>query len=173
MSLNPTTKKMYITLSVVIVILAAAGIGVIYPYYGKISTLKKEMYDARLQLAIFQQQRDNAEATRQDYNRIKNDIENISKIFINKDKVIDFISSLESIAGRRNVRQTINLDTTTQDSTDGTLDMKISVDGSWADCLQYLADLERLDYYLSISELNATGEANNINLALTAQAFTQ
>jgi Tfp pilus assembly protein PilO len=170
---NPHSLRLiYIYSGICALIVVAAIIGIIYPSFTKIVSLKNEIYDQRIQLAVYEQQRSNAAETRKDYNKIKNDTNNISKIFISKDQILNFISSLENIATNHSLKQTISIDTTTvQDNSSKNTELTISTDGAWEQQLAYLADLERLDYYVSINDLAITKTNGNLSMSLSAKIF--
>ncbi len=167
------TRKIYIFATLVVGIPTLLVIFVMIPYYNKINIVNKNSYDKRVQLAIFEQRRNNLETTRQDYNKIKNDTANISKIFISKDKILEFISTLENIATTRQVVQKININSNQQIEKSGTMDFSIEARGRWDQLQYYLTDLEIMDYYLNITVFNATVDGEAILLNLNAKAYSQ
>jgi hypothetical protein len=166
-------EKIYILATFVVAIPTLLVIFVMIPYYNKISTVNKNSYDKRVQLAIFEQRRNNSELTRLDYNKIKDDTANVSKIFINKDKMLAFISALENIATTRQVTQKININSNQQIEKSGTIDFSIEASGSWDNLQYYLTDLEIMDYYLNIAVFNATVDGEAISLILNAKVYSQ
>jgi hypothetical protein len=166
-------KKIFIIGSICVVIIAGLIFGIIYPYYNKIVSLNKDIYDKRVQLAIYEQQRSNAESTRKDYNKIKDDTDNIQKIFVYKDKILDFISALESTATQYTVKQTINFDPNENNAAQNFIHIKISTDGDWNATRDYLTAVERLHYYLNITDISMTSVNSQISLVLDAVAYTQ
>jgi Tfp pilus assembly protein PilO len=170
---NKLTTKMYLFGGLSAAAILATSIFVLYPMFTSIDVLKQDIYDKRVQLAIYQQQQSNSEATRQDYNKIKNDTDNISKIFITKDTVLNLISSLESIAVQHSLKQDVKLDPVHQlGAGDKILGMQISLNGSWQNCLAYLLAVERLDYYILVNDIIVSAEHDSVNCILSTESYS-
>lgn len=168
------TKRVYIFSGIAAAALVGLLVFIVYPLYQRIITLDEELYNSRVQLAIYQQERTNLEKTQQDYSKIKNDITNISKIFVEREKILDFISALETIAANHSVTQNIDLDAPpTQTDANESIPVSVSIDGSWQNVLAYLADLESLDYYLVISNLTINQAGGTVRANLSATTFGQ
>ena len=167
------TKKIYILSGISLVSIIAIIFLILYPLYGQINLQNEEIYDKKVQLAIYQQQRSNIEKTQQDYNKIKNDISNISKIFVNKDQILDLISALENIAATHSVVQNINLDPLLPSDSNNVIPLRISLNGNWLNLIQYLDDLEKLDYYVVVNDLNFTKNNESLNLSISANVYGQ
>jgi len=165
-------KKIYLLSGISIILIVASLILIINPLFSRITSLNSEVYDKRVQLAIYQQQRLNVEQTQQDYKKIKDDIENISKIFVNKDNILDLISKLEKISAAHSITQSINLDSTPADESADMLPMQITLNGKFQNLVNYLADIERLDYYIVIYGINFSTSDEDINLQLSINLFS-
>ena len=166
-------KSIYINLGLILAPVVLFIIFIIIPYYNKIALIKEETYDERVQLEIYKQQRNNAELTRADYNKIKNDTENISKIFINKANILDFVSDLESIASQYQLQQTIKINTDLKSDDNTPTNFTISTVGNWEGVWQYLLDLEAANYYVNISQITLADQNDTINLNYTATIYNQ
>jgi len=143
---------------------------VLFPLYNKITVMKAEIYDKRVQLQINQEQRKNIEQTRKDYNKIKNDIDKISSIFVDSDKTLDLISDFENIASQQSIQQkiTINNNDLNQDKI---INLTISIDGKFENINKYLNQIENLNTYIIISSLDFSSNENDINLLFNAHAY--
>lgn len=167
------SKKIYVLGGISSIIIIGVIFFATYPLYNQITTLNNEVYDKRVQLAIYQQQRTNIEQTRQDYNKIKNDISNVSKIFISEDQILDLISALENTATTYSITQNISFDSSSQSDSDNVIVIQITARGDWLNLIQYLGGLEKLDYYLVIDDLNIINLNNNLTLTLSTKVFSQ
>lgn len=165
-------KKNYIIcgLWLVFIIIIAT---LLYPLYNKIILLNQEIHDQRIKLAIYQQQRANLDKNRQDYNKIKNDIVNISRIFIDKEQILDLVDILETVAINNSITQNINLKTINQLESSDSMDIEITIAGSWTNFITYLGDLEKIEYYLNLNDMNFRPDNEEIVINFTATVFTK
>jgi len=173
MSKLNSNKKIYILSSTALIILFVLLVFVIIPFHNQINSYNNEIYDQRVQLAIQKQQRENIEETQRDYNKIKNEVDKISKVFIRKDKTLNLISDLEIIAAQKNIDQKIAITSNAETAPSNTLDLKISLTGSFTNIVQYLVKLEKLDYYVVIDDLNFINQENGTSLQFSAHTYSQ
>lgn len=163
----------YIIIGIFIVLVLGVLYFLTYPLYSKITQGTKNLYDKRVSLAIYQQQRTNAEQTQRDYNSIKNDTASISKIFITKEHIFDLVSAMENIATTHNLTQDIKLDPNHQlIGSDKILAMNITLNGQWSDCLNYLHDLGKLDTYVVVKDLIIEKNVSGITMQLAAESYS-
>lgn len=107
----------------------------------------------------------------------------LNNVFIDKKENFQFITNLENLAERNKVSQKINL-SKFNNETDAyeTVPVKISAQGAVSNILSYIRDLENLDYYLNIYnlELTASGDSaagpaeksiKNANLLISADTY--
>ena len=162
MKIRDLSKKKVLLLGVSSSLIIIAGIifGIL-PLINRVVSLNNDVDDKRIQLAIFQQERTNLEQTQADYAKISNDISNISKIFINSDNALDVFYTLENIAENNLVSQDIKVTSSSNGSDSTSLRMNITLDCIWTQCLSYISDIEKLDFYIQIDDLHFT---NNIIL---------
>ncbi|MFA6306305.1 MAG: type 4a pilus biogenesis protein PilO [Patescibacteria group bacterium] len=128
-------------------------------------------------------------------NEIEPKLELLDQIFINKNRELEFITSLEDKAENNQISQKINLSppqaTKSQDFQK--IDLQLSTTGKFTKQLKYLIDLESLNYYINMKtlELSSSGgrqtapniknngqetpapenEPNNINLFVIADTY--
>jgi len=164
-------KKNYLFSGLLLALIIIISI-LLYPLYNNIILLNQEIHDKRIQLAIYQQQRSNVDKSRRDYNKIKNDIVNISRIFIDKEKILDLVDMLESIATNNSINQNINLRNTDQLELSDSIIINITLTGNWSNIITYLGDLEKLDYYFTLDDLNFKQDNNEIILTFSTTVFT-
>lgn len=88
--------------------------------------------------------------------KIEPQIKILSSIFIDQNRELEFITTLEGVAGNNNVSQTINLsdakDTSSQ--TYKKVPLELAVAGNFKNIMNYLINLETLPYYINIKTIN-------------------
>jgi len=167
-----TNKKIYIYTGSVLVAFIIMIVFILYPLYNDIIIFNQDIRDQRIQLAIYEQQRNDLEKSRKDYNNIKNEIVNISKIFIEKDQILNLIDTLDIIADANSIIQTINLSDINPSADTTAVKINIELQGNWENLLSYLESLETLDNYISLYDLNFTKKTNSISLSFIAIVHT-
>ena len=86
--------------------------------------------------------------------------EKLDKVFIYYDEDLQFIQSLEKVAFDNNVKQKISLDTKSEeergDKECDNVKLELTVNGSFFNIMNYLIDLEAINYYVNVDFLNIT-----------------
>jgi len=77
------------------------------------------------------------------------------KIFINSNRELEFITTLEGIANENNIAQKINLDLSLAQNEQiyKKIPLDLNLRGEFKNLIEYLTDLESLNYYLNINLL--------------------
>jgi len=85
-------------------------------------------------------------------------LEKFDNIFINKNRELEFITSLEELASKNNVEQKINLGALSEEKKDpyGKTNLSLDVQGDFLNIMNYLTEIEALDYYFNINTLDFT-----------------
>ncbi|MFA5359414.1 MAG: hypothetical protein WC349_00430 [Patescibacteria group bacterium] len=102
-------------------------------------------------------------------NKIEPKLELLDQIFINKDRELEFITSLENKANKNQINQKINLSALekTENQNFKKTNLQLFTKGDFIKQLQYLADLEKLNYYINVKLLElspaASGEPAKTN----------
>jgi len=118
-------------------------------------------------------------------NKIEPKLELLNQIFINKNRELEFITSLENKAGKNQINQKINLSAPQKAENQNfqKTDLQISTKGVFNKQLQYLMDLESLGYYINVKLLelsladdngkaaSSTPEKTNLNMYLGADTY--
>ncbi|MDD5039794.1 MAG: type 4a pilus biogenesis protein PilO [Patescibacteria group bacterium] len=152
------------------VIVIASCIG-FFQLYSKITSLNSQIYDQRVELAIFQEQRINIEKTKQDYNKIEKDINKVTSMFIDRKNIYQLIDTLETIASRHSIIQSINLPTEATQIQTNLLPLQISAQGTWQNLLSYLADLEHQDQYFVITSIKFSEVTGQLTFVFTSNLY--
>jgi len=106
--------------------------------------------------------------------KIEPQLEKINQIFISKNREIEFITTLEELEGKYNVQQKINIDLNNPEKGDGfnKIPISINVSGSFEDLIDYLANIESLNYYINIENLSLSKNSvdnSSVKAALLGQ----
>lgn len=85
----------------------------------------------------------------------------LNKIFISPNREIEFIMELEEIAAKHNISQKININPAgaKQENSYKKNAVEISMQGSYYNIINYFSDLEKLSYYINITNLEITSGA--------------
>lgn len=110
--------------------------------------------------------------------KIEPQLEQFNKIFINRDRDLEFITTLEGLADKHKLNQTISLDTRLYDSkkTYSIIPISLSVTGKFENIIQYLSSLESSSYYIkttsfAMSKAESIDNETIINLNLSANTY--
>ena len=166
------SNKIYIFSGLIIILIGVVSIFVLNPFYNRIIDLNTSIYDKRVQLASYQQQRENIEKTQQDYNEIKKDIDAINKVFVDETQILDLIASLESIAGNNDIAQQFDIAPVDPLAEEKIYPMQIVLSGTWGNLVTYIHAVEELHYYIVIDDLNFTSFNNELSLTLSAKVYS-
>lgn len=119
-------------------------------------------------------------------NKIEPKLKLLDQIFINKNRELEFITSLENEADKNQVGQKINLSAPQEEAN---LDfqksgLQLYTKGGFIKQLEYLLALERLNYYINVNLIelslagdeqvkgeNADNEPANLNMYLKADTY--
>lgn len=87
----------------------------------------------------------------------------IDQIFINKNRELEFITSLENEAAKNQITQKINLSSgqATENQEFKKSSLQLLTSGGFSSQLSYLTDLESLSYYINIKLLELTPASSN------------
>ncbi|MBI2459044.1 MAG: hypothetical protein HYV53_00645 [Parcubacteria group bacterium] len=114
-------------------------------------------------------------------NKIEPKLKLLDQIFINKNRELEFITSLENQANKNQVSQKINLSAPSEDNKDlQKTGLQLFTRGDFIKQLGYLTGLERLSYYINVKilelSLAAGGEQTqspeaSLNMYLDADTY--
>ncbi len=151
-------KKIIIT----IVLLPSTIAGIIWfvviPSINDIKNIKNEIEAQRIGLEIKYKKGQSLKKLSEDLRTVSPQISELDKIFIDEDNVLEFITAMEKIAGENRVSQNINLLSSKSSQQNGykKTPLQITTEGEFIDQLNYLINLEALDYYININSLELT-----------------
>jgi len=103
--------------------------------------------------------------------KIEPKLELLDQIFINKNRELEFITSLENEANKNQVSQKINLNAPEKAENQNfqKTSLQLFTKGSFIKQLQYLLDLEHLSYYINIKILELSPAADGEQVKADSQ----
>ncbi len=160
------SHKPIITIIGSLLIIIGLVVFVLLPLMDSVDGVLGEINDKRLDLATLETQNVKTGLDHDESDLIVQDNE-LASYFIEKSKLLEFISTIEDIAQENKVNEQISI-SEFPDNTNDLFEHPISLapTGSYNNIIQYLADLEQLDFYLnfdqlSISRSNVAAEDNS------------
>lgn len=159
-NLTKIEPKRKISILTVVFLLSISFItyAVIMPTVDKIRLLRSQIITQKVELEKKLNRETNMSKLAEKLKKIEPQLEKFERIFINQNRELEFITTLEKIASENNVSQKINLAPKKNDL-DGiykNVPITLAVNGNFINLRNYLVDLEALSYYLNISQLIIT-----------------
>jgi len=103
---------------------------------------------------------------------IKPQIETIENTFINKNRELEFITTLEGIALRNDVIQKLNLNIDKNfEKNYIKIPLNINVQGTYDNLIDYIVDLENYKYYININSIQFSFTQDNYSLSISADSY--
>lgn len=95
----------------------------------------------------------------------------LDQIFINKNRELEFITTIENEANRSRVNQKINLSSpkATENQEFQKNSLQLFTNGGFNEQLQYLINLETLSYYVNVKSLELTPAADEVKIEVDGQ----
>ncbi|MBU1038659.1 hypothetical protein KKC17_00250 [Patescibacteria group bacterium] len=150
---------------------------IIWPNIKTIFTLNQQIMLERESLEMLYQRGQKIRQTTAQYEKIKPTLEQFETMFIKPGDELTFVTTLEQVAKQNSVNQKINLAKTDDKLiTNKSLNLQVQAIGQFNNLLNYLKDLEKLDYYLNLETVRfskpadqpKTSDLLQLNLAGTA-----
>lgn len=154
-------KKITINILISLVMLLGAIFIFILPAINKLEAAKKTIEEQKISFEKIYIQGQNLRKTSENIKTVEPGLQDLQKIFVKKEEALNFITSLEKIAEKNNIKQKIgNLNYPTSTDKKSTFDIvpiQITLSGNFKSLIKYLSDLEKLDYYVSVKNLEILG----------------
>ena len=142
------------TVVLIMVFLAIFYFG-IYSTISKINIQREEIIAEKIETEKRINREQNMGNLMMKLKKIENDLEKIDNVFIDKNKELEFITTLEKVASYNNVAQGINLLPVDEENKDLPKSIvNINAKGKYIDIINYMQDIQSLDYYVNISMMN-------------------
>jgi len=151
-------KKITILLALFPLVMAAIVFFVVIPSVNDIKAIKNEIEEQRIDLEIKYKKGQSLKKLSENLKTVEPQIAKLDKIFINEDTALDFITTMEKIANDNRVAQNMNLLSSKSAKKNGykKMPLQITAKGDFVNLLNYLIDLEALDYYVNVNSLEMT-----------------
>lgn len=166
------TKKMIMNATTSFIIIIGLIYFIIIPSSGSIIDSKNNIEQLRINLEKKYIEGQNLKKISGSLKTIETEIPKLDKMFIKKSNAIDFITSLENIALKTGINQKINL----TDNKGGDYqknNLNLFSNGDFINQLNYLNELESMDYYINIKsmEISRGSMKNNMNMQIFSDTY--
>lgn len=181
---NPKLNIIIIATLLPVSILVAVLFGV-RPILNRLVADGEAFTDARIELAIIEQERQTASTLTRQFTKIQEDAALLTRSFVDANQALAFVVTLENIADQNGVIQDLDVakPAAPAPSAPGTVSategaVELTVYGSYEALSAYLRSIETLPSYLSLSTLSLSpsglpaGESTAATLALKASGKT-
>ncbi|PLX28000.1 hypothetical protein C0583_02070 [Candidatus Parcubacteria bacterium] len=184
---SPKTKEkttdpkqiMLITVIIFLVALFAFVYLLIIPQIEKIKEKRVTIANTKIEINKNTQEEENLSTQKSKLESIEDQLEQLDKVFINRNKELEFITTLEGVAAKNNVEQNIDLKAFTNNTKEGyvSIPLNITVSGNYYNVISYIQNIESLSYYFNITNLSLNTNSSqvesysNINASIKANVF--
>lgn len=96
----------------------------------------------------------------------KKDIPLIEATILKSGTELEWIKLIETMAARHSIDQKLNLGATVQENGLSMIPFTMEVKGDWRDVIAYVRDIERLDWYIRLTNFEATQDSNDTKTLL-------
>ena len=170
-------KKIIFNVGAMIVSVLVIVCLIIFPTVRNIQKTTEETSKLRAYLEKQYQQSINARLTKQKVDEIKLESSSFSSYLFKAQYTLDFIQTLENMANKNKVSQSINSSDLDKIAPGQNIKLSITASGEYANVLKYLYDLENLPYFLNPDQISiapAYSRENNsqqVNLSLILSLY--
>ncbi len=165
MKIASKKKKLVIISSISIIILTLLVLFIIKPVILKLENSSGTILGKKAELESLTQKETVLPRQEKELENLKDKLPKILRAIPAQDEVINFIIDLEQIAHKNNVTQSINIKEGTakaEKEEEGLREsvFKLTLAGSFPDIINYIINLENLEYYADINSLNITHQVS-------------
>ena len=174
------TQKIITTLIIFVLICLFLYFIIFLPTIEDIISLRKDIVFQKIDMEKKMSQNKNMTKLSEKLKIIEPELDILDSVFINKNRELEFITSLEGIANNFNLDQTLNLsfDRSTSEQGYKKIPISISINGTIENAVNYLVELESLNYHININNIeinqrnNLSPNDTNTIINLTFNAYT-
>lgn len=151
-------NKITLTLTLSPIIVLGIVYFIVMPTIRDIISMKNNIEAQRLDLENKYRKGQSLKKLNEDLKVIEPQLEILDDMFIKRDEVLEFITTIENIATKNNIDQKINLDLNlgVKENEYKKTPVQLSTSGYFSDQLKYLLAIEALNFYINPSSLNMT-----------------
>ncbi len=158
-------KYLFIFLSLAIACLIII-ILVILPTINKIKNNNITLAREKKQISNLLRQGQNVAENRKNFRKIKANLDELNNLWLRTGNELKFITDLEKIAKQNKLKQNINFNNkqvnTKNKNKTKIIPIDITIKGQLADIMNYINQLEILDYYINFTQINFAKEAEKL-----------
>ena len=147
---------------------------IVWPTVRDIKTMSGEIDAQRIDLEKKYIKGQSLKQLTENLKKIEPKLELLDQIFINENRELEFITSLENLANQNGVAQKINLSAPTAAANKNfkKIGLQLFTQEGFSNQLKYLIDLEQLSYYLNINFLELSPAGAGQSQTADAQKIT-
>ena len=179
-------KKIFVSIVIFVLIIGGLIYLVIIPTINDIKKMGEEIEAQRIDLEQKYIKGQSLRQLTENLKEIEPQLIMLDQIFIKQDYELEFITKLEDIAAQNNISQTISLDTAkiNKEKSYQTLPLRLAARGNYKNMMNYLTNLEALDYYININSMDLSSASakqsatpgeqttfSNISLVISANTY--
>jgi Tfp pilus assembly protein PilO len=156
-------KKYYSLLTCAIVFFALVFL-IIIPNIKKIKSINYEILNQRKIMEEYFAKGQNLKNSKEQYANIKENADELDKIFIKDGSELSLITALEKISLKTNVNQNIDLraDEIKEEGKIKEMPINLRLKGNYNNLMNYLDSIESSDFYINIETLDFSAGQNQI-----------
>jgi len=148
----------------------------IMPSVAAINDLDEKIISAKIDMEKKYQLKNNTLVLNKKISEIASGVKDLDDVFINKNRELEFITVLESMANKNNVEQRINLSSPAKESSSKTskndvsvpgnisVPIAITLTGNYKNIINYISEINSLKYYINIDGLDFVSGSSNSSL---------
>lgn len=154
--------KLYITMTIIAIILITVFFGAVIPIINKTDSLKEEYLSIKQQIADTRERRNQVEKVEKEFETIKNSIIKIDMALADSSKFLDTIIKLEQLAEKTENRHNITIieepkyQKGAKEATPPSfknIPFKIILYGTFENAMKFINDLENAQFYSKIEKI--------------------
>ncbi len=163
-------NQLLINLALFIVFIVLINNFLLLPTIKDIKKLRVDIANAKIETNKALEKDRNIDNQVDKLKTIESQIEKLDKVFISRGRELEFITTLEGIAYKNNIEQTMNLKDVPDLNTDNfaSISVLIKAKGNFNDVMNYLKNLESMAYCVNINDLsiNKTSSTGGASFSL-------
>lgn len=154
-------KKVLLVIATCVAVVIAIVAFIIVPFVRRINDLNRQTYDLRVYLEKKHQRAVNFSLAIKTLEKIAPQTTDFANHIYHSDDALKLITALEGIASADTVTQKIN--SSNLDSNNPIVTLSLQASGNYQNVLQYVRDLEALDYFLTIRKVQLSSSADQVS----------
>ena len=163
-------NKLFISVGMLLVLDIIFVYLLILPAIDNIKNSRNDVINLKIDLENKTIREKNLNTLNEKISKIEPQLEKINQIFISKNREIEFITTLESLESKYNIKQKLNIDLNNPEKGEEFNKIPISIDasGNFKNLMDYLANIESLSYYINIQNISLSKNSLDNSSSKTA-----